>query len=83
MGEFKINFLLVEDNPDEVKAILRDLDVLIVRCEAMYTDTNLHYVGISPKFRVVKMGNKIPEYILNVTKDAGGVIQVTVQEVGK
>lgn len=63
-GTFKVSVKLIEDNPDAVIEVLKD--VLVTRADNDFITKTITYYGYSKHFDSVKEGDPIPEYITKV-----------------
>jgi hypothetical protein len=75
-GRFKIasNF----DFAHELMMVLSQ--VAITRCEHLFNENELEYIGYSEHFRVVEHGAIIPEYLIVFTKENHAIVSFEFQE---
>jgi len=76
LGTFRIARKVIEDNPDAVLEVMRQL--IVVRCEMMWDSDALCYVAISESFDVVPHGQIAPAY--DVLMHAGGIVEFVRKE---
>ena len=76
IGRFYVTEELI-DSGDASKLFVR-LDFVPLRAEALPYKGVYSYVGISPMFRVVAEGNKIPRYSIVCTGKWGSPLDISV-----
>ncbi len=82
MGRFEISEHFIRERVDAITKIMSDLKIVVVRAENRFgpNGNTLHYVGISDKFRGVKLGEMIPKYDLIFTEGEDGHISCEAKE---
>ena len=76
IGAFEILSKLVEENPEFVAAILKELQFVPVRVECIWYKSKFEYVGLSPKFKRLNEGEKHPQYKIKITEGESGITAV-------
>ncbi len=75
LGKFTVTTECIRRNPDEAAQIFRMLNLVVVRAECLFADSVVEYTGISDQFVEIGMGQKIPEYRLEVTQGKDKTIE--------
>lgn len=61
LGRFQVSEHFVKTHPEEVMKVMAEC--LIVRCELRYETMTFDYVAISPHFKEIPEGSRVPEYV--------------------
>ena len=81
MGKFFFDRDLIEDD-DAARVIFGLLEFVPYRTEYLGYDGTVEYIGTSPKFKEVVVGQKAPEYTIIIHHDDDNeIIGVSVQDV--
>jgi hypothetical protein len=80
-GRFALSHTLLVDCPNIVFEIFRTGKIIVVEATSKFATDEIEYVGVSPRFKPVPHGEKIPTYDLIVTLDPhGGVEKIEIAE---
>jgi len=82
-GMFKVLTKDVMKKSEEYVDILAFMKFLPLHIDQNIMEDSLTYIGLSPIFKDVALGEMVPEYLLVVTVDpeTQGIIEVTAEEV--
>ena len=82
-GMFKVLTKDVMKKSEEYVDILAFMKFLPLHIDQNIMEDSLTYIGLSPIFKDVALGEMVPEYLLVVTVDSEtqGIIEVTAEEV--
>ena len=71
-GTFELTMEFVEGHPSTAAAVLARLECVPVRVELLFDRLVFAYTAISPLFRVVAFGERVPTYRLTFKTDKAG-----------
>jgi len=67
LGQINITQQLIDSNPDRVLEIFNKISFLPLRIREVWEQGKLVYIGYSPEFEIVKHGEHIPMYRVQLT----------------
>lgn len=71
LGNFILKEDLIRNHPGDVAKAFRDMEFVAVHTEMDFIG-NIHYRGISSKFRAIPKGMMMPEYSVEIIKESDG-----------
>jgi len=74
IGKFSITQDLIKENPEAVIELFCSLKAIVIRAECLFHLNAIEYIAISKKFKKLKYGSKIPNYVLELTQNKEGKI---------
>lgn len=69
LGKFTVTTDCIRRNPDEAAQVFKMLNLVVVRAECLFADSVVEYTGISDQFIEIGMGERIPEYRLEISSE--------------
>lgn len=82
IGKFYVSRPLIEEDVDHIIEVLDLLKFVPYRVEMLEYRDEFEYVGYSPKFKKIELGEIVPEYIIKtVVNDVGEITNVIATEV--
>jgi hypothetical protein len=74
LGKFTVTTDYIRRNPDEAAQIFKLLNLVVVRAECMFANREIEYTGLSDQFVEIEMGEKIPDYRLEISTCENGIV---------
>lgn len=69
LGKFYLTNDLIRQSPDQVAEICKMLNLVVVRAECLFASNEMEYTGLSDQFIEIEVGQKIPEYRIEITSE--------------
>ena len=69
LGRFTVTNDLIRRSPNEAAQVFKLLNLVVVRAECIFSDSLIEYTGLSDQFVEIEMGQKIPEYRMEITSE--------------
>jgi len=79
-GCFTISEAEIHNKSETVADLMAKMRVVIVRAEHLFATREIEYIGISPLFRPIGLGEKVPVYRIFFESSNGEVVAVKAEE---
>jgi len=73
IGKFTLNRHMVDECPDQARAVLRDM--LVLRAEAMWHRNEIEYIAAHPAFETLGLNAEPPKYVAEIRCRADGAVE--------